>query len=115
MSGTHEVISAFLDDEPFDLEELANALSDPDGRELLIELVALHRLVQPAEDVPPSGVARPVRRSGWRLAAMAAALCLAIGGGYLVGERQSATDSPEAPPPSRVVQAVPFVPTRGMR
>jgi hypothetical protein len=114
MSDTHEVISSFLDNEPFDLDELADALSEPDGRELLIELVALHRLVQPAEDLPPSVVVGPVRRSRWRVAAMAAALCLAIAGGYVVGERQSATESPQAPPPTRVVQAVPFVPTGGM-
>ncbi len=41
MSSTHEVISAFLDEEPFDSEELMDALSDPAGRALLIDLVAL--------------------------------------------------------------------------
>jgi hypothetical protein len=32
MNNTHEVISALLDNEPFDVGELSDALSDPDGR-----------------------------------------------------------------------------------
>ena len=44
MSDTHEVISAFLDDEPFDANALAVALSEPAGRDLLIDLIALRHL-----------------------------------------------------------------------
>ena len=49
MSDTHAVISAFLDDEPFDPVALADALSDPAGRALLIDLLALRHIVQPEE------------------------------------------------------------------
>ena len=55
-----------------------------------------------------------MRTPVWRLATAAAALLFALGGGYLVGERRSSTSSPDAPAPTRVVQAVPFVPTGGM-
>ena len=115
MSSSHEVISAFLDDEPFDSEELADALSDPAGRTLLLDLIALRRLVQPTEDLPPVTIANPVRRPVWRVAAIAAAIVLALASGYLVGEQRSLTESPEAPPPTRIVHAVPFDPTGGDR
>lgn len=115
MSSTHEVISAFIDDEAFDPEELAIALSHPAGRTLLIDLIALRRIVQPADAAPAIRAANPVRRRPWRLAAAAAALVLALAGGYLAGERRVATASPEAPPPTRIVEAVPFVPDGGIR
>jgi hypothetical protein len=115
MTSTHEVISAFLDDEPFEPEELAIALSDPAGRTLLIDLIALRRIVQPADAVPAAAVANPVGRRPWRLVAAAAALVLALGGGYLAGAGSAVTASSEAPPPTRVVEAVPFVPDGGIR
>lgn len=49
----HEVISAFLDNEPFDAGELAHALAEPGGRELLLDLVALRQIVQEDAAVPP--------------------------------------------------------------
>src|SRR5687767_4455327 len=110
MNSHHEVISAFLDDEPFDPEALAEALRDPAGRALLIDSIVLRRIVQPNDPVP--AIRRPpAPRSAWRTAAAAAALLFALGGGYLVGERRASTWSSEAPPPTRIVQAVPFVPT----
>ena len=62
MSSTHEVISAFLDDEPFDPQELSDALSDPAGRALLIDLIALRRIVQPTDAAPAIRAATPVWR-----------------------------------------------------
>lgn len=115
MNQTHEVISAFLDDESFDSQELAIALSDPAGRSLLIDLIGLRRLVQPTDGMPPRRVVNAERRSTWRIAAMAAALFLALASGYLVSERRARIESIEAPPPSRIVQAVPFVPSGGIR
>ena len=115
MSSSYEVISAFLDAEAFDAEELDKALSDPAGRALLIDLATLRRIVQPADHVPAVQAAGVVRRPVWKTAAVAAGLLLALAGGYLAGDRRAATSSPDAPPPSRVVQAVPFVPTGGFQ
>jgi hypothetical protein len=115
MSSTHEVISAFLDDEPFDPQELANTLSDPTGRTLLIDLIALRQIVQLTDAAPAITAANPMRRRPWRLAAAAAALFFALAGGYLVGERRAVATSSEAPPPTRIVEAVPFLPTGGIR
>ena len=115
MSTTHEVISALLDDQPFDRRQLADALNDPAGRALLIDLATLRRMVQPIEAVPDIRAADPVRRRPWRVLAAAAMLFLALGGGYLVGERRAVPSRAEAPAPTRVVEAVPFVPSGGIR
>jgi hypothetical protein len=101
MNDTHEVISAFLDDEPFDSSQLGEALSDPEGRALLIDLVALRHVVQLDDGVVP---ARAERRSAWRPLA-AAAVLVALVGGYFIGERRSALTTPDPPAASRVVQA----------
>ena len=115
MNTPHEVISAFLDDEPFDPQDLARALDDPAGRTLLIDSLMLRRIVQPTDVIPPMTAAAPARRFGWRAAAAAAMFVVALAGGYLVGERRSIAPADEAPPPTRVVQAVPFTPAGGVR
>lgn len=115
MTTTHAVISAFLDDEPFQPQELGQALSDPEGRALLIDLIALRHLVQPAEAPLPAVLLRRAARRPWRALAAAAALVLALGGGYVAGERRAATTVHDAPAPTRVVEAVPFVPVAGGR
>jgi hypothetical protein len=95
----HEVISAFLDNEPFDVRELGDALADPNGRELLIDLIALREIVQPEPAIVPA----PARsRTAVRVAVAAAGLVLAMGIGYQIG---TAADSvATAPPePTRVV------------
>jgi hypothetical protein len=117
MSAVHEVISAFLDDEPFDPRDLARALDDPAGRTLLIDSITLRRIVQPTDSIPPMKAPASVRRFGWRAAAAAALFVVALTGGYMVGERRSVAPAPEAeaPPPTRVVQAVPFIPSGGGR
>jgi hypothetical protein len=115
MNPTHEVISAFVDDEPFDPQALATALSDERGRELVIDRGELRRLVQPEVGVPPTQFMRAVRRFGWRPAVAAAAVCLALAGGYVLGDRRAAAPAAEAPQPTRVVQAVPFVPDGDLR
>jgi hypothetical protein len=115
VTTTHEVISAFLDDRPFEPDELAQALEDPAGRALLIDLIVLRRIVQPREAVPPITLAGSAWRRPWRVTAAAAMLVLALGSGYFLGDRRAATASSEAPAPTRVVQAVPFVPGGGVR
>ena len=103
MNDTHAVISAFLDDEPFDAAELAAALSDPEGRALLIDLVALRHIAQP-DDMIGAAQARP-RPSSWRPLLATAAMLVALAGGYFIGERRSAPDAPGPPAATRVVQA----------
>jgi hypothetical protein len=111
MSSTHHAISALLDNEPFDPQELMDALSDPAGRALLIDLVALRQIVQPSAAVPAIATPVVIRQRPWRLLAAAAALLVALAGGYAIGTRQAVETSSDAPAPTRVVQAVPFTPT----
>jgi hypothetical protein len=101
MTNTHDAISAFLDDEPFEAAELATALSDPDGRALLIDLVALRYIVQPDE---PVAAATGMFRSRWRPLLATAAMLVALAGGYVIGDRRGAVESSAPPPPTRVVQ-----------
>jgi len=107
MSDIHEVISAFLDDEPFDADGLAKALADPAGRSMLIDSIALRHLAQPTESKVVSFTASRPLRSPVRAALAAAAVLVALAGGYFVGERHGAMSEPEAPPATRVVQAGP--------
>ena len=103
MNDTYAVISAFLDDEPFDATELGAALSDPDGRALLIDLVALRHIAQPDDMI---GVAdAPAQRSRWRPLLATAAMLVALAGGYFIGERRSAPDASGPPAATRIVQA----------
>jgi hypothetical protein len=115
MTHPHDAISALLDNEPFDPQELLEALSDPSGRKLLVDLAALRRIVQPADNVPAFAAAVAPQPRPWRLFAAAAAVLLALAGGYAAGTRQTAEPSAEAPAPTRVVQAVPFTPGGGVR
>jgi len=110
MNSTHDVISALLDNEQFDPEALLTALSEPSGRALLIDLVALRRIVQPSDPAPPLREVRPVERRTWTMVAAAAAVVIALAGGYIAGSRQSIETSAGAPPATRIVQAMPFTP-----
>ena len=105
MSDRHEVISAFLDDEAFDANALALALSEPDGRELLLDLLALRHLVR----TEGKEVAAPSDRKPWRMSVRAvvaaAAVVVALVGGYLFGARRTEFRMSAVPPATRVVQA----------
>jgi hypothetical protein len=106
MTNTESVISAFLDDEPFDAQELGQALSEPEGRALLIDMVALRHLVQPDESVAAAAAPRRTWRGSLRPLVAAAAVLVALAGGYFIGERQTVPDNAANPPaPTRVVQA----------
>jgi hypothetical protein len=105
MNDAHEVISAFLDDEPFDPRALADALSEPAGRDLFIDLIALRHLTQMNGNDTPALTVQPPRRSSLRAFVAAAAVLVALAGGYLVGQRRGEAEMFEAPPATRVVQA----------
>ena len=117
MSTTPDVISAFLDDEPFDGQELAAALSQPEGRELLLDMVALRHLTQPnvAQTSVPGMASQ--RSSTLRMALAAAAVIVAMAGGYFAGQRGE-SGATAAPPATRIVEASATwqdVPIGGMR
>jgi hypothetical protein len=102
--NNHEVISAFLDERAFELQDLAATLDQPEGRALLIDLLALRRIVQPTDAVPllPSAT---LSRSRLRPAIAAAALVVALVGGYVLGlKRAPVVAESAAPAPTRVVQ-----------
>lgn len=105
MSDTHDVISAFLDDEPFNASALAGALSEPAGRDLLIDLIALRCLTQADGKAAPAWTARRQWRASPRAVIAAAAVVVALLGGYLVGERRREVAMSAAPPATRVVPA----------
>lgn len=115
MNNRYDVISNFLDDEPFNPEELADALSEPAGRTALIDSIVLRRLVQPAESMPVMGAPTSASRFRWQAAAAAAVLCVGLTGGYFIAERRAPAAEVQAPPAARVVQAVPFTPSGGGR
>ena len=111
MYDKHTVISAFLDDEPFDGGELAAALSEPGGRALLIDLVALRHLAQPDDMI---GIAETrTASSRWRPLLATAAMFVALAGGYFIGERRAAPDPPGPPAATRVVQTNDWQPMPG--
>ena len=105
MNDAHDVISAFLDDEPFDARQLAEALSEPAGRDLLIDLIALRHLAQTDDEEPHTLRDQKPWRSSLRAMIAAAAVLVALVGGYFVGERRNETGLSEAPAATRVVDA----------
>lgn len=107
MNETHEVISAFLDDEPFDASQLVEALAEPAGRDLLVDLIALRHLARSGDKEPHLLRDQKPWRASLRAIVAAAAVLVALVGGYLIGERHSETGLPGAPAATRVVDAPP--------
>jgi hypothetical protein len=105
MDEAHEVISAFLDDEAFDPAALGDALADPVGRTLLIDLVALRHLTQ-ADGTAATPVARR-RAKALRALLSVAAILVALVSGYFAGVRQRGPVESAAPAPTRIVQRPP--------
>lgn len=112
---SHEVISAFIDNEPFDAAELGRVLAEPGGRELLLDLLALRSLVDTdstAKSSAPATMAPPVERRRWvALGFAAATFVFAVGGGLIFNATRNAstaatpsTSGADVPPtPDRVV------------
>lgn len=84
----HDVISAFLDNEPFDPRALADVLATEEGRDLLLDTIALRALVQVPDAPVLAAPGRESQRSqgGWRGWALAAAAVLVAAlAGYEAG------------------------------
>jgi len=104
--NNHEVISALLDNEDFDPHELSVALADQYGRELLVDLAVLRRLVQPV-DVPGPTQRPRMLYEGHRFVqfGVAAAIVLlsALAGSVLLDRVEDSSVVP--PPPTAVIAA----------
>jgi hypothetical protein len=92
----HEVISAFLDNEPFDPRELADALATEEGRDMLLDVVAMRALAQvpdvPAADAGGRPRVTPRGAPVWLLAA--AAVLVAALAGYGAGRQVHPAQTP---------------------
>jgi hypothetical protein len=106
---TDHVISAFVDNEPFDPEELGRALAEPGGRELLLDLIALRALVQDDGATAAPAAAghgewrRRERRKMLAAGFLAASILFAIGSALVLPGvlEQRRTERP--PTPVRVI------------
>ena len=101
MNPNHDVISDFLDGEAFEPRALGEALADPAGRDLLIDFVVLRYAAQ--ADDPVMVVEPAVRRTAGRLLLAAAAVLVALVGGYQLGQRHVDSESIQPPNATRVV------------
>lgn len=128
-ANTQDVIAAFVDGEPVTADELRAALADGEGREYLVDLLALRGLVRPAgstelasEAAPaeagPAALAssRPAPRLFW--SAAAALVAVSTLAGFAAGRMTGSDVAPgtptvtvqAAPPPAFAIDAPP--PTR---
>lgn len=107
MNPRFDVISDFLDGDAFEPKVLGEALADPEGRNMLVDFVLLRHA---ARTEAPSASIGPASRA--RVLAAAAAVVVALLGGYQLGYRH-ADDTPNPPEASRVVQAPGWQTNRG--
>jgi hypothetical protein len=92
MTDTYEVIAAFADGERVDADPLKQALSEPAGRDYLIDLLALREVVNLSER---GRLPAPRARSARRRWLAAAAVLFVVAGGVFVTFRS--VDRPPAP------------------
>lgn len=84
-----EVIGAFVDRERVDPELLKDALSSEEGRQYLVDLVALRELAAGQTPLPAVAPASHAM-SNARRALLAAAVVAMVAGAYIVGQHRSA-------------------------
>jgi hypothetical protein len=97
MTDTFEAVAAFADGETVDADALKEALSEPAGRDYLIDLLALRDVVN--MDQPRRLTARRARTSRRRWLAAAAVFLLVAGGTFITFRNM---DRP--PTPDRIVK-----------
>lgn len=100
MTTNCEVISAFLDDEAVDSNDLFNALGTVEGRTFLIDAIALRRVTRFHDEVT---VTTPSKTRIGRRLALAAAIILATLASFQLGQRQGLSATVRAPEPTRVI------------
>jgi len=89
MIDPHEVIGAFIDGERVDSSELAQALAAPDGRDYLIDLLALRELVDDRALAGGREISRGPSPVRWSWLSLAAAVLIAVTfAGYAIGLRR---------------------------
>jgi hypothetical protein len=124
MSEIHEVVAAFADGERVNVDGLERALATPEGRDYLIELLALREVTVGQAAVGSNLAATTRGRPGNHrlLAAAAAIVCLSAIAGYAVGShtaRQAPGAVPAAPSSqfadSAPAKVAPPEPTRVIR
>jgi len=112
-TDSFEVIAAFVDGERVDPIALKSALVSVEGRDYLVEMVALREVVAHDNVAADAAGSRPARR--WLVGA-AAAIVLSLGGGMALGHRLAShvsdsaaisAASVAAPQPTRVIEVAP--------
>ena len=93
MEQNLEILDAFVDGERVDPQALKRALSDPDGRDYLIDILALREGIRDgiSDDVALQAIG-PVRstsefRSRFRWLSAAAVIAVSLLGGYVLGQQ----------------------------
>jgi hypothetical protein len=108
MTDYEDVVEAFVDGEPVAPDDLKRALAVAQGRDHLIDVLALRGLLGGLQMPSPSAVpvAEPARRLGIIRVAAIAAMALGLSAGsFLLGRRSGPIDVVEAPTESVVIDA----------
>ena len=107
-----DIVAAFIDGERVDPISLKDALATTEGRDYLVELVAMRELIAgPPATAATTVVAMPTRSLPWRGLAAAAMVAITVGiAGYAMGnirtERRIAAEreaANKAPMPTRAI------------
>lgn len=106
-----DTVAAFIDGERIDPIALKRALSTEEGRDYLVELVAMRELIAGPAAPVATIAASPTRSSSWRNLAAAAAVALTVGiagyaAGHFTAQRKIAAEreaTNKAPAPTREV------------
>ena len=85
MADPEHVLAAFMDGERVDAEALKRALSQAEGRDYLVDLLALRDMVTDSGATPAGAVPPAPARSTFQWVAAAAVIALSVLGGYLAG------------------------------
>ena len=108
ISESHDVLSALLDREPVDPDQLAALLERAEARALLVDFVRLRAALHPeaGETRPVLSALTPPRRTAARPLFQIAAAVLLVALGALAGSQLTPGEGDAPPEPTRVVPLV---------